>query len=134
MIRALSRVRRAAIAAGCALALAACQLAPVAPPPAVAPTPPATTGGAVYTPVAFQELPGWTADAQEAAWPAFLVGCRALQGAPEPRALWGGACADAASLATPDTATARAFFETHFKAYRLTDAGGADSGLVTGYY
>jgi membrane-bound lytic murein transglycosylase A len=37
-------------------------------------------------------------------------------------------------MPTPDAAGARAFFERHFTAYRITDAGGGDTGLFTGYY
>src|SRR5438270_13806269 len=137
MIDALVRASRALLAVLASLALVACQLAPVAPvaPPAPAPAPPPQeTGRVAYQPVAFAAVPGWTADAQDAAWPALLAGCRALVGAASTRDVWAVPCSDAAALPAPDTATARAFLEAHFTAYAVTDAGGRDTGLVTGYY
>ena len=114
------------------LLLAACQTTPVAPP--ARPSPPAATGRVVYTPVAYDALPGWSSDAQDAAWPALLAGCRALVDAPATRDAWTPICNDAAAAGAPDAAAARAFFEAHFTAYRVADAGGLDTGLVTGYY
>ena len=122
------------------VAVAACQVAPVTPPatiapPATAAPPPfASTGRVVYTPVAFDALPGWTADSLDAAWPALLVGCRALLAGASTRDLWAATCNDAAALPAPDGAAARAFFEAHFTAYRVADDAGNDTGLVTGYY
>jgi len=138
MIRVLARPWHALVAPLGALALAACQLAPPAPVTPVAPVAPPVAAPAVprvaYTPVPFDALPGWSADAQDAAWPALLAGCRALVAADATRAPWSGPCNDAAALPAPDRASARAFFETHFTAYRVSDAAGSDSGLVTGYY
>lgn len=111
-----------------AFVLTACQITPVAPPVA----PPAAPARAVYTPVAFSALPGWSADAVGAAWPAFLVGCRALLAAANP--IFEAPCAAAATLDQPDTAAARRFFETYFTAYRIAAVTGQDSGLFTGYY
>ena len=122
---------RRALALACALIVAACQAPPVKPP---APVAPPVTGRVVYQPVGYDALPGWSADAVEAAWPAFLVGCRALLAAPATRDLWNAPCQDAAALPEPDASAARAFFEAHFTAYRIADAGGRDTGLMTGYY
>jgi membrane-bound lytic murein transglycosylase A len=54
---------------------------------------------------------------------------------PQQQAIWQGLCEAAASLpARPDTATARAFFERHFVAQRLSTEEGTGQGLLTGYY
>jgi membrane-bound lytic murein transglycosylase A len=111
-----------------ACALAACQVAPVKPPPPA----PAAPARAVYTPVDFATLPGWSTDAVEAAWPAFLVGCRALLNAGN--ATWQASCVAASELEPTDSASARRFFEQHFTAYRISDDRGDDTGLFTGYY
>ena len=138
MIPSTILVRRA-LALAFAIALAGCQTPPLIPsgPPGpatpVAPAP-AATGRIVYQPVAFDTLPGWSSDALDATWPAFLVGCRALLAAAATRDLWSGACTDALALPPPDAPAARAFFESHFTAYRIADAGGRDTGLMTGYY
>src|SRR5689334_15851517 len=106
----LARSWRALVGAA-ALALAACQVAPPVPTPSVAPPVPPTPAPAVaqivYTAVPFDALPGWSADAQDEAWPALLAGCRALE-AGATRDLWSAACRDAAALPAPDRASARA--------------------------
>jgi membrane-bound lytic murein transglycosylase A len=80
---------------------------------------------------AWTTLPGWDADQVSQAWDAFLRGCTALAA----RAPWQRVCAEAAELkpATNDAAVRR-FFETRFTPWLIADAGGADTGLVTGYY
>jgi membrane-bound lytic murein transglycosylase A len=88
------------------LLLAACAAAPSRP----------------YEPVAFSEVPGWSADDVAAALPALRRSCPKM---PEG---WRQACA-ALPPDPADPARARAFFETEFQAYRL----GAP-GFVTGYY
>jgi membrane-bound lytic murein transglycosylase A len=122
-----------ALCIGAALCLVACQMPPVAPTRPVS-APPAAPAHAVYTPAEFSALPGWSDDAIEAAWPAFLVGCRALLAGESTRAIWQAPCGAAAEIEGPDTASVRAFFQTHFTAYRIADTAGKDSGLVTGYY
>jgi len=129
-----ARAMRGATAAAVLLLAAACQtLPPLAPP--VPPTPPAPPRtDAVYVPVPFDRLPGWSADPLDAAWPAFLVGCRALLARPAVAATWRVPCDAAAARPAPDAATARAFFEAQFTAWALTDGAGRDTGLVSGYY
>jgi len=119
---------RAAIAA-LALALAACQTVPPAPPP----KPPAAPA-ARFAPVGWQDLPGWGDDAVASAWPAFVVGCRALLARAQSQATWKAPC-DASSRAdgTSDAAV-RAFFLEHFIPYRIANDDGTETGLVTGYY
>ena len=109
-----------------ALLASACQVAPpVTPPPAPR---------VVFAPASFGALPGWRDDAIAQAWPAFLVGCRALVASAASRATWQAPCAAAASVDGNDDAQVSAFFENHFSAYRIAASDGADSGLVTGYY
>jgi membrane-bound lytic murein transglycosylase A len=124
----------AAFGVAVGLALAGCQtLAPPAPAPTPAPVP-AAPQRAVYTPAAWSDLPGWSIDPVAAAWPAFVVGCRALQGSPAKRALWQAPCAAGATIDGTSSAAVRAFFEAHFSPYRISAADGTDTGLVTGYY
>lgn len=96
--------------------------------------------GARLTPVAHATLPGWAGDDHAAAFAAFLVSCRAvvedtpalrpaLAAVPHLKAI----CAVALALPAPaDSATARAFFETHFQPFRVEPEAGA--GFLTGYY
>jgi membrane-bound lytic murein transglycosylase A len=114
------------------LLLAAAVLAGCVTPPPVVPTPAAPTLPASYRPVAWSALPGWTDDPVEAAWPAFRVGCGALQAAK--RAIWQSVCDDSASVDGRDPAAVRAFFESHFIPYQVIAADGADTGRITGYY
>ncbi len=107
-------------------------LAPSTPP---APTPAPTGKPAVPAPaqlraVAWGMLPGWEADDVAQAWDAFLRGCTALAA----RAPWQRVCAEGADLKPATTVNVRRFFETRFTPWQIADAGGADSGLVTGYY
>ena len=100
-----------------------CQLAPPAPTPQ-----------ALYTPSSFDALPGWRDDRIEAAWPAFLIGCRALTIRPASQAIWQAPCAEAASLDGANRAAIRAYFENNFSVYRISAAADGGTGLVTGYY
>jgi membrane-bound lytic murein transglycosylase A len=107
--------------------LVGCQVVPTAPP---AITPPR----AMFTPSSYTELPGWNGDAVEAAWPAFLVGCKALVARARSQALWQAPCATAAAIDGRDATAVRHFFEENFTPYRVTASDGSESGLVTGYY
>ena len=123
------------------LMLAGCQTAPPAPPvappvavPPAVPPPPASPPKPVFTPSAWTEMPGWSADAVEAAWPAFRIGCRALLADPKTMQLWQSPCADSEQVDPNDARGIRAFFESHFIPYRVADADGRSVGRVTGYY
>ncbi|HZQ60723.1 MAG TPA: MltA domain-containing protein, partial [Casimicrobiaceae bacterium] len=96
-----------------------------------------------YREVSWDALPGWREDATNAAWPAFLIGCKALVGGAL-ATVWQPPCAaaqavdanDAAAQAVDanDAAAVRAFFEQHFRPYAIVGHDGRDEGLVTGYY
>ena len=116
----------AALIAGCASAPS-----PVATDrcPCGRPAPPAPRVE-LYQEVAYPDIPGWTDGEQAAAWSALLASCQALRF----RDAWRAACLDAASMPTPDDATARAFIESRFAPWRLAAPDGRAEGLITGYY
>lgn len=135
MIAARTTLRRAACAAALAL-VAGCQTAP-APPTAPTPAPAAPSAAApraTFTAVAWSDLSGWASDRVAEAWPAFLIGCRALVADDKTRSIWEAPCARGASVDSGNAAAVRAFFVEQFKPYRVAAADGSDQGLVTGYY
>lgn len=115
---------------------------PVVPPPkaAVKPIPgtaaPAKpSGDIVPSPSAlvaadFRDVPGWSRDDHATALKAFLIGCSAL----ERREAWRALCQSARKVTPNDPATAKRFFETQFRPYRVINPDGTDEGLITGYY
>ena len=108
------------------------QPAPVAPPSAPA-APVATPGVAPGRLVAarWSDLPGWQADAIEAAWPAWQRSCRVLR----KDAAWASVCAQADALGdAPPRAVVRQFFDSNFRPWQVRNADNSTSGLVTGYY
>ena len=116
-------------ALGIALAaLAGCQIAPPAPPAVQPPAPPR----AIFTPATYADLPGWSEDRPQAAWPAFRVGCQALLA--RAQALWQAPCAAADAIDERDAQAVRRFFEQNLTPYRVSVTDGNESGLVTGYY
>jgi len=80
--------------------------------------------------VSFRSLPGWEDDRQAEAWPALLRSCERLAARGNG---WADVCRAAHEVGSPDDAQARAFFEMHFRAYRVNGEGTRD-GLITGYY
>jgi membrane-bound lytic murein transglycosylase A len=124
-----------------ALFAAGCVTPPPVPVPAPAPAPapapvpaPAAPTHAVFTAAAWSDLPGWTHDALDEAWPALLVGCRALVADLKQLATWRNVCTAAAAADIRDAASARAFFEAHSSPWRASFPDGREQGLVTGYY
>lgn len=101
-----------------------CPVCPVCPAPAVE-----KSAAPPLAPARFEDIDGWTEDDLTAAWEAFTAGCDALRA----RTGWQAACAAAAQVPAEREAV-RAYFETWFAPYRLTNADGGTSGLVTGYY
>jgi membrane-bound lytic murein transglycosylase A len=84
----------------------------------------------LFTPVAFDALPGWRQDDLRQAWPAFQASCRALASKPD----WKAACAAGRTVDGGDAAAIRRYFEANFVPNLVRSADGADAGLITGYY
>ena len=91
-------------------------------PPPPAPPKPARID---FIPASFADLPGWEAERFQDVLPAFQRSCAKLSAKPE----WLGVCRAAAGA----SGNPKAFFETHFKPWRVQDNGTVD-GLFTGYY
>lgn len=89
---------------------------------------------ALFTLVAWTELPGWNIDTLEAAWPALTIGCGALLRDRERSNVWQAPCMAAVAVNASSRSAVRAFFENHFSPYRLSDTEGHATGLVTGYF
>lgn len=81
-------------------------------------------------PAEWSELPGWTGDNPAPTFAAFLGGCRNQ----ERQALWKPVCESARSVEDKSPAALRAWFETQFRPWALTNPDGSRSGLITGYY
>ncbi|HLX27631.1 MAG TPA: murein transglycosylase A [Casimicrobiaceae bacterium] len=125
---------RALRAAGITVIVA---LAGCVPPPAV--KPPAGPPRPIFTPTSYDRVPGWDADTQADAWPAFLVGCKALRArellaATRTQPIWQAPCSAAETIDAYDAIAVRRFFENNFTPYHVTSSEGAERGLVTGYY
>lgn len=96
--------------------------------------------GAQYSPVAFADIAGWNTDNHLDAFRAFRASCRAVAvrrvSAVSHKALGASLrepCRVAKSMNISDNAKARAFFEDHFRAVRISRLG-ETAGFVTGYY
>ncbi|WP_448205217.1 murein transglycosylase A [Azospirillum sp. sgz302134] len=98
----------------------------------------------VLKPVAFADLPGWTADRVAEALPAFRRSCDKLKALPPDRPVgpdgvggravdWQAPCAALAGLPAGDDAAVRAFFEGNFTPYAAANNDNR-RGLFTGYY
>ena len=122
---------RAAVTGGVlsSIALGGCAVNPTCPPAAV----PAVKTFR-YERAVWSDLPGWSTDAVQEAWPAFLASCRDLRF----RTVWSEVCTAAAAV--PQEAAAadlRGYFQQYFEPYRLQKGTGGKAettGLVTGYY
>ena len=124
----------AAFSIAACIAISGCQTVPPPPPPPVSVPPTATSPRAVFTPAAWSDLPGFAADPVAAAWPAFVIGCRALLANPKTQPLWQAPCAEGMRIDGANSDAVRAFFAAHFSPYRIAAPDGNDVGLVTGYY
>jgi membrane-bound lytic murein transglycosylase A len=86
-----------------------------------------------YEPARWSQLPGWSSDAMQEAWPAFLASCEALRAHPE----WAPPCTAALAVARDSGAAIHAYFEQYFEPYRILDVPSrkrVDTGRITGYY
>jgi membrane-bound lytic murein transglycosylase A len=102
---------------------------------------PLEVAGGQYMPVAWADIAGWKDDDHLEAFRTFRRSCRAVTTGQLPAAAGQKAlgtslrepCRAAKGVANPDDAKARAFFETRFRAVRISRLGEVD-GFVTGYY
>lgn len=123
-------VARAPVAANPAVPERACLAAlPCAACP-VCPSPKPEPGEAQFQSATWRELPGWNEAPHAHSLRAFITGCTRIQARPA----WKEVCAEARKVGTDTETAARAFFETHFAAFRVIAPDGAGEGLVTGYY
>ncbi|WP_341317030.1 MltA domain-containing protein [Paraburkholderia sp. IMGN_8] len=88
------------------------------------------TRNALYEPVRFADLPGWSRDDVEQSWEAFKRSCAVLAGKPG----WSAPCVAAGSVDARSAASVRHFFEQNFTAYQIRNVDRSTSGLLTGYY
>jgi membrane-bound lytic murein transglycosylase A len=103
--------------------------APGAPPPATLPPPVAQPPGRLER-AAWSDLPDWGRDNVRGSLEAFTKSCIVL----ERQEAWKAMCAGAQTLVGASERDAASFFELNFDAYRVVNADGSDTGLVTGYY
>ena len=107
------------------------------------PMPPTVPLGLRFGSVPFAELSGWGASDPRSALEAFRRSCVALSTRPDDAAMgglnyagtmvdWREPCLTASAVSADSPETVRAFFESQFVAYRLTQSSGM--GLFTGYY
>ena len=108
-------------------ALAACTSAPPTKPTGL-PAGAVVREGSRWVPVAWQELPGWSADQPLAAWPALLQSCQ------QPASAWTLLCSDVQRRAPRNDAEMRDWLLRNFQPYRVESHDGAAGGLITGYY
>ncbi|MEP4378076.1 MAG: MltA domain-containing protein [Alphaproteobacteria bacterium] len=111
---------------------------------------PAAETGTTYTPVAFGELPGWSADDLAEALPAWRQSCAHLSARPDDRPVgpslneatgkvvgtvadWRVVCAGVLALPGGDTDALRNFIEANLVPLRVR-AAADDPGLFTGYF
>ncbi|SAK86020.1 MltA domain-containing protein [Caballeronia hypogeia] len=91
---------------------------------------PFATKNALYTPVPFSSVPGWSGDDVAQSWDAFRRGCSVLAGKPA----WAAPCAAARGIAANDNAAVRRFFEDNFTVYQIRNVDKSSRGVLTGYY
>lgn len=99
-----------------------------------------TIPDAQLTPIPWNEIAGWGADDHSAAFDAFLASCQAITGRRkpdrEPRPIDAPLkkiCREALALGPATAAEAREFFESRFRAVRISRQGETE-GFLTGYY
>jgi membrane-bound lytic murein transglycosylase A len=88
------------------------------------------TRNALYTPVRFTDLPGWSTDNVAESWEAFRRSCAVLGSKPG----WAAPCAAAGSIDARDASAVRRFFEQNFTVYQIRNVDKTTRGVLTGYY
>lgn len=88
------------------------------------------TRNAIYEPVRFADLPGWSTDNVADAWDAFKRSCTVLG----TKAGWSAPCAQSHSVDARDAAAIRGFFEQNFTVYQIRNVDKTTRGVLTGYY
>jgi membrane-bound lytic murein transglycosylase A len=89
---------------------------------------------ASFSPVAWQQIPGWQEDDLSAAWSAWLESCKAMVKRNSTRS-WSGVCDRAKTVSGSNPQAVRRYFEDAFQAYAIrSNSTGSETGLVTGYY
>jgi membrane-bound lytic murein transglycosylase A len=87
-----------------------------------------------FSPVAWQQIPGWQEDDLSAAWSAWLKSCKAMVKRNSTRS-WSGVCDRAKTVSGSNPQAVRRYFEDAFQAYAIrSNSTGREIGLVTGYY
>jgi len=81
-------------------------------------------------PAAWNGIPDWGRDSLRGSLEAFARSCAVL----ENQEAWKAVCAGAQTLAGASEREIASFFELNFDPYRVVNADGSDTGLVTGYY
>ncbi len=126
-----SKITRCLLLVGM-IALAACEMEKK-------PAPEAATS---YTPVAFDELPGWGADALAEALPAWRRSCARMEGRPDDKEVgpaagtiadWRPVCRGIAGLPADDSGALRSYIEANLVPLRVRGKAD-DPGLFTGYF
>jgi membrane-bound lytic murein transglycosylase A len=122
-----------------AVSLAACSTTPQKPavPPTQPVVPAAPVAGLRLTRATFRDLPDFSATRFDAALAAFRRGCAVLAKKDATSAMGGagyaGTVGDWLPLCDAATGDARAFFESRFTPFAISEGDKAD-GLFTGYY
>lgn len=119
----MPEISRQWMALGLSLLLAACA---TPPKPSVVLPPPA----APYAVSKWEVLPDWQTLDLTPSWPALLQSCRALKA----KLNWQEICAAAGRVDSGDGAAQRAFYETWFTPYQVSNPDGSTQGMITGYY
>lgn len=88
------------------------------------------TRNAIYEPVRFADLPGWSTDNVGDAWDAFKRSCTVLG----TKAGWSAPCAQSHWVDAHDAAAIRGFFEQNFTVYQIRNVDKTTRGVLTGYY
>lgn len=89
---------------------------------------------ASFSPVAWQQIPGWQEDDLTGAWSAWLESCKAMVKRSSTRS-WSGVCDHAKAVSSSNPQAVRRYFEDAFQAYAIrSNSTGSETGLVTGYY